>query len=401
MKKKKLFEVSVINKTYSKPLQDTSKFYTSDSALELGFQLLEVEYTFDSAEILLLNIDDRSFVTRVANKNVDGFVYEIEDDIVDHFGEWKAQLKFEKDGEIYVSSPVIFRIENDLSNDRPPQLTEVNNWKNLRTIADGLIDDLRIELDSLAEQELEIENAETVRQQAESQRQSTFETNETKRQTTFETAEAERQSAELSRIENESQRNLTSVEEFAKLQDAIGGRNLLQKTSSEWENLTMSEADWFTVFGYDENYKVEAGQTYTFSIVVEKINSDDNVPINLHIGLGDTRGLYIYDIRSSRKNDIPMGVKVSSTYTITEDDVASGRIWFAYRLRNEKIATDIRYKEVKLEKGTQATPYTQAPEDYTTVSKEDYYNHVKLMNDFKDAQFKQVKQAVIALGGTI
>lgn len=147
MKKRKTYEVSVINKTHSKTYSDETKFYTSDTALELNFQLKEVEYDFDSAEIILLNIDDRSLATRPVVKGADGFTYELEDDIVEHYGEWKGQLKFNEGGEIYVSSPVIFRIENDLNNDRPPKLTEVNTWKNLREFADKLIIDLQIEQD--------------------------------------------------------------------------------------------------------------------------------------------------------------------------------------------------------------------------------------------------------------
>ena len=137
----------MINKTYSKTYSDQTKFYTSDTALELNFQLKEVEYDFDSAEIILLNVDDRSLVTRPVGKNADGFTYELEDDIVEHYGEWKGQLKFNEGGEIYVSSPVVFRIENDLNNDRPPQLTEVTSWKELRKFADKLIADLQIEQD--------------------------------------------------------------------------------------------------------------------------------------------------------------------------------------------------------------------------------------------------------------
>ena len=137
----------MINKTYSKTYSDQTKFYTSDTALELNFQLKEVEYDFDSAEIILLNVDDRSLVTRPVVKNAEGFTYELEDDIVEHYGEWKGQLKFNEGGEIYVSSPVSFRIENDLNNDRPPQLTEVTSWKELRKFADKLIADLQIEQD--------------------------------------------------------------------------------------------------------------------------------------------------------------------------------------------------------------------------------------------------------------
>ena len=129
----------MINKTYSKTYSDQTKFYTSDTALELNFQLKEVEYDFDSAEIILLNVDDRSLVTRPVSKSTEGFTYEIEDDIVEHYGEWKGQLKFNEGGEIYVSSPVSFRIENDLSNDRPPQLTDIRDWETLRQSAKDLI----------------------------------------------------------------------------------------------------------------------------------------------------------------------------------------------------------------------------------------------------------------------
>ena len=139
MKKTKTYEVSVINKTLSKTYSDQTKFYTSDTALELNFQLKEVEYDFDSAEIILLNIDDRSLVTRPVTKSAEGFTYELEDDIVEHYGEWKGQLKFNEGGEIYVSSPVVFRIENDLNNDRPPQLTDIRDWETLRKNAKELI----------------------------------------------------------------------------------------------------------------------------------------------------------------------------------------------------------------------------------------------------------------------
>lgn len=129
----------MINKTYSKTYSDETKFYTSDTALELNFQLKEVEYDFDSAEIILLNVDDRSLATRPVSKSAEGFTYELEDDIVEHYGEWKGQLKFNEGGEIYVSSPVVFRIENDLNNDRPPQLTDVRDWETLRQSAKDLI----------------------------------------------------------------------------------------------------------------------------------------------------------------------------------------------------------------------------------------------------------------------
>ena len=98
MKKRKTYEISVIDKTYSKIISDETKFYTSDTALELGFELKETEYNFESAEIVLLNIDDRSLVTRTVAKSLDGFTYELEDDIIAHYGEWRGQLRFEQTG---------------------------------------------------------------------------------------------------------------------------------------------------------------------------------------------------------------------------------------------------------------------------------------------------------------
>ena len=163
MKKTKTYEVSVINKTLSKTYSDQTKFYTSDTALELNFQLKEVEYDFDSAEIILLNIDDRSLVTRPVTKSAEGFTYELEDDIVEHYGEWKGQLKFNEGGEIYVSSPVVFRIENDLNNDRPPQLTDIRDWETLRQSAKDLIAEMGEAVTNEAERvEAEKQREETV-----------------------------------------------------------------------------------------------------------------------------------------------------------------------------------------------------------------------------------------------
>ena len=203
MKKRKNYEISVIDKTYSKIISDETKFYTSDTALELGFELKETEYTFESAEIVLLNIDDRSLVTRPVAKNLDGFTYELEDDVIAHYGEWHGQLRFEQAEEIYVSSPVKFRIDNDLSNERPPQLSDVQSWVSLKRYADSLVDELKQAVlsiegieDTFNENELE---RQTTFETAERSRQTTFETNESERDRTFESNETTRQAQELER----------------------------------------------------------------------------------------------------------------------------------------------------------------------------------------------------------
>ena len=212
MKKRKTYEISIIDKTYSKIISDETKFYTSDTALELVFKLKETEYTFESAEIVLLNIYDRSLVTRPVAKVSNDFVYELDDDIISHYGEWHCQVRFEQ-GETYVSSPVKFRIENDLSNDRPPQLSDVQSWVSLKRYADGLVDELKqavLEVEGMDDtfnaNELE---RQTTFETAEQSRQTTFESSESERNQTFESNETTRQSQELEREKAEGQRQTT------------------------------------------------------------------------------------------------------------------------------------------------------------------------------------------------
>ena len=178
--------------------------------MELGFELKETEYNFDSAEIVLLNIDDRSLVTRQVAKVLDSFAYELEDDITAHYGDWRGQLRFEQAGEVYVSSPVKFRIENDLSNERPPQLSDVQSWVSLKRYADSLTEELKQAVLSVEGIEDTFNENETERQSrfsnAEQSRQSTFETNESERNETFESNETIRQTQELEREKAETNR---------------------------------------------------------------------------------------------------------------------------------------------------------------------------------------------------
>lgn len=242
MKKRKTYEISIIDKTYSKIISDETKFYTSDTALELGFELKETEYIFESAEIVLLNIDDRSLTTRPVSKVNNDFVYELDDDIIPHYGEWQGQLRFEQAGEFYGSSPVKFRIENDLGNERPPQLSDVRSWVSLKRYADDLVDELKQAVLSVEgiedtfnanelERQSQFTNDEQSRQDtfedAESERAETFNTNETTRQTqeleretaetTRQEAETQRASAESSRVSAEAQRKIDHENRSAEL----------------------------------------------------------------------------------------------------------------------------------------------------------------------------------------
>ena len=274
MEKRKVFKISIIDKEISRTEFDRNTFYTSDSELALVFKLIEKDYSYEHGEILLYNENDKSFVTRQITKQDNDFVYELDLDIIPHYGTWKAQLQLIKDGDVYTSKPFDFVIENDLSNLAPqPTLTDINNWATLKQSANELIDEMKdmiVDVEqaesertsnenyrkqaesnrvnneqSRKNSELTRENQENERQQAESkrennekqrriaefervenentrqsaeiERQSIFETNETERQNTFETAEQERQSAELIRVSAEEQRKIDHANRSAEL----------------------------------------------------------------------------------------------------------------------------------------------------------------------------------------
>ena len=260
MEKRKVFKISIIDKEISRTEFDRNTFYTSDSELALIFKLIEKDYKYDHGEILLFNENDKSFVTREIKKQDNDFVYELDLDIIPHYGKWKAQLQLVNDGDVYTSKPFDFVIENDLSNLAPqPTLTDINNWATLKQSASELIDEMqdlivdvenvefrrvskennrqqaestRARQESVRQQsesqrennekkrriaEFERVDKENTRQQAEGQRQSTFETNEVERQSDFETAEQGRQSAELIRVSTEEQRKIDHANRSAEL----------------------------------------------------------------------------------------------------------------------------------------------------------------------------------------
>ena len=483
MKKRKTYEISVIDKTYSKTISDETKFYTSDTALELVFKLKETEYTFESAEIVLLNINDKSLITRRVVKSDEGFVYTFEKDIIAHYGEWKCQLMLVENGEAHVSSPVKFRIENDLYSTKPQALSDVVSWVNLKLYAEKLVGEFKQAVDKVVAKNVEIENTfktneqnrqtafenaeqsrkttfnaseserdetfntnettrqtqelerekaegtrqtvfdgneasrfetfnnneatrqenETVRQQAESQRQSTFETNETERQTTFETAEQERVSSEIIRIENENQRNLTSVDEFVKLQDSLGGRNLLlnsdfSKGMTHWSN-TYSSITNVVDKGIEISFLGSSTERRLFYQGLNLKSYGTDITISLDIKADEIDILSV----GQAGNTVPLNIGTEwERLNVTLPYNKLNSFTFSiYYYNNDSKTNRFYIDKIKLEKGSKPTHWTPAPEDYTIVSKDDYYNHIKMMNDFKDSQFNQLKQAVISLGGTI
>lgn len=446
MKKSKTYEISIIDKTYSKIHSDETKFYTSDTSLELTFKLKETEYTFESAEIVLFNIDDRSLVTRPVAKVLDSFAYELDDDITAHYGEWRGQLRFEQAGEIYVSSPVKFRIENDLSNERPPQLSDVQSWVILKRYADSLTEELKqavLEVEGMddtfnaneSERQTIFETAEqsrqtvfddneanrtetfntneatrqvneTTRQQAESQRQSTFETNESERQS----AEQQRIEAEILRVERDSSREV----EITNLKNAtfININNLVK-------NGNFSDGGQGWVIGANIKNIVYSGNHVEFEGVGSAGSSLTNWVSHSPSVLPDVGDiLYVYSLatRISGVGDVYLG---SGYFTARGNTTLNNKTLVSYwgvptvtpsgNNVNAVLSADkgvtVRFESVIYLNLTQTFGDGNEPTKEVMdwiISENGYFNELSLSrDDIQQYELNQLRKAVLALGGTI
>ena len=285
MEKRKVFKISIIDKEISRTEFDRNTFYTSDSELSLVFKLIEKDYSYEHGEILLFNENDNSFVTRKITKQDNDFVYELDLDIIPHFGKWQAQLQLVNDGDVYTSKPFNFSIVNDLSNLAPqPTLTDINNWATLKQSANELIDEMQDIIVGVEQAEIKRASQESVRQQAESQRvnqenirqqaesqrvnqenirqqaESERENNEKKRriaefervdnENTRQQSESERLSSELIRVENEKQRKIDHENRSAELASKAN------RKQEEWKTLPLING-WSsesTYWGYDVKF---------------------------------------------------------------------------------------------------------------------------------------------------
>lgn len=173
----------------------------------------------------------------------------------------------------------------------------------------------------------------------------------------------------------------------------VGGRNLLRGTSNQWQELSYNGEYYFT---FPTPYVLEPGETYTFSILVDKVSEDEH-PINLTLGCGP-QGYYMRDIAGWRRYNIPFGQRVSLTYTVQESDLTETYRHFAFRLRAEQQTTTIRYKEIKLEHGNLASDWTPAPED-ASARYEQYDASISVLQNGISA--KADKTVTDSLGNTV
>lgn len=382
-----LFKIGLVNKSSVQTIKDTTTFYTSDTELWLGFELLETELIFDSAEILLLNKDDRSFIVKSVKQEQGKYWYELESDIIAHHGEWLGQLLFNKDEEAFTSKKFGFRIENDLSNDRPPQLTEVNNWKNLRNIADGLIDDLRVELESLVKKELEIENAETTRQNAEQQRVE----------------------AEILRVERDSERE-TEIVSIKKDVERFG--NVKLSNLIDYNSVVSTDFD-LNIIGTEITAKVKNLSSIgniNFPTPV-KIAPPNKYYARLDVGvLYKTYSSIVFGgyISTAVTNNLVAGQEVpisAISQPTSQSSVSMVRFTHQTNTGGYKVGDEIRLENAVVIDLTQSFGAGNEPtkEVMDWIIKENgYFDELTLRrDDIQQYEINQLRKAVIALGGTI
>ena len=239
MEKRKVYKISIIDKEISRTEFDRNTFYTSDSELSLVFKLIEKDYKYDRGEILLYNENDKSFVTREVTKKENDFVYELDLDIIPHYGTWKAQLQLVKDGDVYTSKPFDFVIENDLSNLAPqPTLTDINNWGTLKQSANELIDEMQDIIVDIENAESERVNKENYRQKAEFNRVNNEQVRKNS-ELTRENQEKQRQQVESERENNEKKRMIAEFERGDK--ENTRQQSETQRTSAESSRVSAEE----------------------------------------------------------------------------------------------------------------------------------------------------------------
>lgn len=246
--KQKHWQVSVFDKKSETIKNDT--FYTTDTEAYLIFELIDEDFTPDSATVTVYNVYGKATIN--ANVEVaDGIVsYEIPEEAIGHPGGWRAQVIYTKDSEDYTTGIIEFEVGGHLLDNKKPAIVDIENWNSFIAHARELIDDWeRLEeirqandqqrelAESARQNEFEMNETsrqanELVREEAENNRQSTFETNETERQTEFETNEDERESTfEIN--ESARQDNYEQVETTRKSAETIRLANEVDRVNAE------------------------------------------------------------------------------------------------------------------------------------------------------------------------
>lgn len=150
----------------------------------------------------------------------------------------------------------------------------------------------------------------------------------------------------------------------------IGGRNLAEKTYSDWKDTNVSQwtggigyyvnglERWGKLTGFEE-LGLQNGDPYTISIELNAVSKSIKLRIDLYRGstLGENYiGKYTETVVSGTNK------KVSYTGVVTEE-FPYFAIYVANHDTSDATTTTEQYRCLKIEKGNKATDWTPAPED--------------------------------------
>lgn len=145
----------------------------------------------------------------------------------------------------------------------------------------------------------------------------------------------------------------------------IGGRNLLNNTGSEWEDLTLDAGQTITYVHPEATLKQDS--TYIFTVEYET----NDATIDVQVGTGLLG--YEQDIVGWNATSIPSNQRVSLTHKVLESELVKStntgesRNIFAYKITNKGTNSTIRYRRQQLEHGNIPTDWNQAPEDVVDI----------------------------------
>ena len=137
--KQKHWQVSVFDKTSEIIKNDT--FYTTDTEAYLVLELIDEDFTPDSATVTVYNIYGKATIN-ASVEIADGIVqYEIPEEAIGHPGGWRTQVIYTKDNEDYTTKIIEFDVGGHLLDNKKPAIVDIENWNSFIAHAEGLVED--------------------------------------------------------------------------------------------------------------------------------------------------------------------------------------------------------------------------------------------------------------------
>ena len=116
----KEYEVTLFDKKET-TLKTDAPFFTTDTDAWLKFEVVDEGFSFSSATIALINLDDGSVVLGNMEVEEKEALFHFRTDVIEHAGRWTVQVIFNSEGLDYTALPIRCEVKSYvLSNKKPP-----------------------------------------------------------------------------------------------------------------------------------------------------------------------------------------------------------------------------------------------------------------------------------------